>query len=78
MIEPGATIRLRIPRICFYPQGHERRATDHGPLIPRATRLFYVCPYPGRPGIHLAETHFDVVMGVRWEVPFQLDELAEL
>jgi hypothetical protein len=77
MIEPGATIRMRIPKVCFYPPGHEKRQTHHGPLVPRGARLSYVGPYPGRPGIHIAETSYDEAMGIRWEVPFQLDELVE-
>ena len=70
---PGDVIRLRRPVIAFYPEGHPRRTTHHGPLLKPPTEFVYVGPDP-RPGVHVARTR-PGPNGIVWEVFFSLDHL---
>ena len=72
MLVPGQQLRFARPMVSFLPEGHPRRTTDLGPLIPRDLAVTYVGPYPGRPGIHIAVT---TNAGVAYEVPFQPSDL---
>lgn len=73
LFRPGTVIQCKRPMLAFYPEGHPRRTTERGPLTPRFTDLRYVGPYPGRPGMHVAERHDG---DMRWEVPFQPSDLV--
>jgi hypothetical protein len=75
-IAPGTAIRLRVPKPCFYPEGHPWRTTRHGPPVPRGAALRYVGPDTERPGVHVALTP-PQVDDLRMEVFFGLDELAD-
>jgi hypothetical protein len=75
-LEPGAPIRLRVPKPCFFPERHRWRTTRHGPLVPRGATLHYVGPVPERPGVHLAQTS-PLVEDQRMEVYFGLEELVD-
>jgi hypothetical protein len=46
MIEPGSVIRLKVPKVGFYPSDHPLHTTHHGPLIHRGAALSYVGPDP--------------------------------
>ena len=70
---PGDIIRLRRPVIAFYPEGHPRRTTHHGPLLKPPKEFVYVGPDP-RPGVHVAGTP-ESSDGEFWEVFFRLDDL---
>jgi hypothetical protein len=74
-LEPGSMIRLRVPKPCFYPEGHPWRTTRHGPLVPREAALTYVGPFLGRPGVYVATTP-PQAEGLRMEVLFGLEELV--
>ena len=72
VLVPGQQLRFARPMVSFLPEGHLRRTTDRGPLISRDAAVTYVGPYPGRPGIHIAEATNG---GVAYEVPFRLHDL---
>lgn len=72
MLVPGQQLRFARPMVSFLPEGHPRRTSDLGPLIPRHAAVTYVGPYPGRPGLHIAAATNG---GVAYQVPFQLVDL---
>jgi hypothetical protein len=75
-LRPGTAIRLRVPKPCFYPEGHPLRTTAHGPLVPRNSTLHYLGPCPGRPGVHLAQTA-PLVQDQQMEVFFGVEDLVD-
>jgi hypothetical protein len=67
MIEPGTAIRLKVPKVGFYPADHPLHTTRHGPLIHRGATLSYVGPDPDRDGVHIAHTSPQTVVS-HWVV----------
>jgi hypothetical protein len=74
MIEPGSVIRLKVPKVGFYPSDLPLHTTRHGPLIHRGARLSYVGLDPGRDGVHIAHTSPQGVVS-HWVVFFGEEDL---
>ena len=71
VLRAGDRIRCNRPLVAFYPEGHPRRSTHHGPLLSRGTLLEYVGPHTDRPGVHVARSPGPD----GWEVFFDLAHL---